>query len=164
MPLSETQLSGLKKGQSLISSDDLTRVLTHLGLRRVATSEPGTMLYDMKITDRFLARAKVVELSVAQRRGFQVDLYVVSTETGRAVGPTHRTADAAVFQRRGAQIMAVMFESVDDLDPFQCPSCDEGLLGWDGRLPGRVTKPNMGCGSCAWKGHTGAFVPLRRLN
>jgi hypothetical protein len=164
MAMSETQLSGLKKNLTLITEADLTRVFTALGLRRAASGENGETVYEMPIMAGWKANATATPIRHENRSGFQVDFAVVKTPENLRVGPVFRTPDANVFQLRGASVMAQLFASVDDLTPFACGSegC-EGLVTWDGRLGGRVTKPGMVCGTCGWTGHTGAFVPLREM-
>ncbi len=161
MSLSETQLSGLKKGVTGILEDDLQRVLTAIGLRMVPPAEPGTKHYQMRIIDQWNANAVASEIkSDSMKPNFRVDFFV-SGEGGRKLGPTFRTDDANILQLKGAPIMAEMFESVDDLKPFTCPECEAPALSWDGALPSRTVKAGMVCGSCGYKGHTGTFIPLR---
>ena len=151
MAMSETQLAGLKKNPQLISDSDLARVLTHLGLRRVVSDEPGSLLYEMAIMDGWTARCRASEVKFGQKSGYQVDFFVYNVALGSPVGPTYRSYDAGVFQLRGARVMSQLFESVDDTTPFACPSCDEGMLHWDGRTAARVHKPGMKCPSCEFR-------------
>jgi hypothetical protein len=164
MAMSETQLSGLKKNPALIRKDDLTRVFTALGLRPAAATEPGTVVYEMPIMAGWKARALATEFQVEGRTGYVVDFAAVKLPEGHRVGPVFRTPDANMLQLRGAWVMSQIFESVDDVTPFACPAegCT-GLVTWDGRFAGRVTKPGMTCAICGWNGHTGAFVPLREM-
>lgn len=162
MALNETQLAGLKKTATVITEDDLVRVFTRLGLRKARSEDPGALLFTMAITADWQANATAVEIpSDTQKTTYRVDFFVTKTATGERMGSVHRTEDVNVFQLRGARIMSEMFESVDDLAPFTCAECGDGLLTWDGNRGRGTIKPGMRCNNCGWKGHTGAFMPFR---
>lgn len=164
MALSETQLSGLKKSTAPILEEDLARVFIALGLRRVQSSEPGTVVYNMKIDSTWLATGYCIEVPAdTVKKAYRVDLYVTRASDGLRLGGLHRVQNVNVFQRHGAAVMAEMFQSVDDLTVFACPSCEEKLLTWDNNVGSRTVKPGMRCGACGWKGNTGKFLPFREL-
>lgn len=164
MPLSESQLQGLKKNSTPIVGSDLQRVLPALGLRASPTSEPGSKRYEMPIIDHWVAVVNAVERTVDGRPAWRLDFFVFDKEASRRVGPVTRIEDANVLQLRGARVMADMFESVDELAPFTCGECEAVALTWDGQTPSRnKTKAGMVCGGCGWKGHTGEFLPFRQL-
>lgn len=164
MALSETQLSGLKKSGSPILEDDLNRVFTALGLRRIAADEPGTLAFVMKIDATWQANARAVEVPAETvKKAYRLDFFVTRASDGARVGGLQRLQDINILQRRGAALMGEMFASVDDLAPFTCPSCAEVLLTWDGSTGSRTVKPGMRCGACGWKGNTGKFQPYREI-
>lgn len=164
MALSETQLSGLKKTAAPITNEDLSRVLTALGLKRTPGSDDGTQGFSMKIDGTWTAAAKATEApSDTSKKAWRLDLFVQRAAGGQRLGPVYRTEDLFVLQRKGASIMAEMFASVDDLSVFACPSCEGGLLTWDDQKGTRTTKAGMACTSCDWKGHTAKFQPYREL-
>ncbi len=164
MSLSETQLAGLKKRTTPIREKEIKRVLFTLGLRRTTNDTPGETWYSMPITAEWEVRAIAREVkSDSLSQAYAIDFMVVSKDGGKPMGTVTRIDDATILQLRGAQVMAAMFESVDDLTPYQCPSCEPGKLSWDGRKAGRVTKAGMVCSSCDYQGLTGTFTPFRHL-
>lgn len=164
MALSETQLAGLKKSAAPILEDDLSRVFTALGLRRTQGGEPGSVLYTLKIDGTWQANALAIEVpSDSVKKAYRLDFYVTRAADGVRLGALLRVGDINILQRRGAAVMGEMFQSVDDLSVFACPTCQETLLTWDNNVGSRNIKPGMRCGACGWKGNTGKFQPFREL-
>lgn len=163
MALSETQLAGLKKTGVQITDDDLSRVMTALGLRKAATDELDAQLFTLRIIDGFSAccMAYNVPSESARVKAWRLDFYVRRDADAARLGAVHRMEDLNILQRKGAAVMQELFTSVDDLEPYTCTECGTGLLTWDGNTGSRTLKPGMACGACGWRGHTGAWVPLR---
>jgi predicted RNA-binding Zn-ribbon protein involved in translation (DUF1610 family) len=162
MALTETQIQGHKKRIQPIFLEDLKRINARLGLKQQPTDEMDTLLFQMPITPEWTANCRAAEITVEQMpTRHRLDFFVTAAGTDRRLGTVYRIEDGNLFQLNGGRIMSALFESVDDLTPFKCPNCDEGLLSWDGRRPsGRVSKPASVCRSCGWTGRTGLFQPL----
>ncbi len=162
MGLTETQIQGHKKHNIEIHIEDVERVLTRLGLRRTTDGEFELRRYQMAITKEWLVTVHAHEKTTPMEHGiFTLHFFVERKADGAKLGPDFMVTDANQLQLQGAKIMSEMFESVDDLTPFICGECNEGLLSWDGKKGTRVTKPGMKCSKCDWRGHSGAFRPLR---
>lgn len=166
MALTETQIQGHKKRPHLIYEKDLARVMPAFGLREVQGDGMGTRFFKMKITEDWDANVEALEVTIERMpTSYRLRFYVTKVDGGAKMGTVHQVVDATHLQLHGAKIMAHMFESVDDLTPYQCGECETGLLSWDGRTPrkGRVGKPGMACSSCGWRGLTGTFRPLKEF-
>lgn len=163
MALSETQLSGLKKQRPPITDNDIRRILPALGLHRLGQDESYAK-YAMPIVDDWHAVVFATLLGNTGRANvWGLEFFVERGADGARLGTVHRFTDADHLQLKGAPTMGLLFESVDELEPYQCGQCETGLLTWDGREPGRTSNAGMTCGGCGWTGNTGAFVPFRRL-
>lgn len=147
----------------VIYDRDLMEVLTALGMS-VVWGDGSTHVFGMQIQEPW--NATVVSQVLREDTGkkhHKVEFFLTRSDIHNArIGPIIATDSSQMLRRFGAKVMEELFESVDDVRPFLCPTCGAGWLSYNGQK-NAGGHPLVSCSRCHWEGRTTAFEPFREL-